>query len=55
MNKSFFFLKKKANLHFFPPKFRNVAILVPYKKNGNFGPFRPKIAENTPRVPKKRP
>ena len=54
-NSCYLFLnnKIKAKLHFLTAKFQNVAILAPYSKNDNFGPFRPKIAEKTPCVPKK--
>jgi len=40
-------------VYFSPLKFQKVAILAPYLKNYNFGPFRSKIVEKTPRVPKK--
>ena len=44
-----------AKVNFSPLKFQEVAILASYLKNYNFGPFRPKIAKKTPRVPKKAP
>jgi len=34
-----YFIFFLAKLHFFPPKFRNIAILAPYKKIAILAPF----------------
>jgi len=43
----------RLNCTFCPLSFEMLRFWPPIKKNGNFGPFRQKIAEKMPRVPKK--